>query len=125
MPQQTLYLLLTLSFIIVLLGHVRFSYKKDSKSHLGERHGPAFSSQFRVCCRSGSLRSPSLPRMPVSYRIYRKEFTLIHADLKTTMKYYCEVTRDQRVQAAQKIDDLLEETDVQVTYEGNIGQNQN
>ena len=48
-----------------------------------------------------------------------------HADLKTTMKYYCQATRDQRVQAAQKIDDLLKETDVQVTYEGDFGQNQN
>ena len=48
-----------------------------------------------------------------------------HADLKTTMKYYCQVTRDQRFQAAQKIDDLLKETDVQVTYEGDFGQNQN
>jgi integrase len=38
-----------------------------------------------------------------------------HADLKTTMRYYCQVTRDQKAQAAQAIDDLLAEAKVGLT----------
>lgn len=39
-----------------------------------------------------------------------------HADLKTTMKYYVQIGKSERAQAARAIDDLLKETDVKVTY---------
>lgn len=35
-----------------------------------------------------------------------------HADLKTTMKYYVQIGKSERAQAAQVIDDLLKKTDV-------------
>lgn len=43
-----------------------------------------------------------------------------HADLKTTMKYYAQIGKSERAQAAQVIDDLLKKTDVKVTYEGDF-----
>ena len=39
-----------------------------------------------------------------------------HADLKTTMRYYCQVTENERAQAALVIENLLKKTDVKVTY---------
>lgn len=44
-----------------------------------------------------------------------------HADLKTTMQYYCQVTENERAQAALAIDNLLKKTDVKVTYGGDLG----
>jgi integrase len=46
-----------------------------------------------------------------------------HADLKTTMQYYCQVTENERAQAALAIDNLLKKTDVKVTYGGDLEQN--
>jgi len=43
-----------------------------------------------------------------------------HADLKTTMQYYCQVTESERAQAALAIDNLLKKTDVKVTYGGDL-----
>lgn len=39
-----------------------------------------------------------------------------HSDLKTTMQYYCQADREQKARAAAAIDDLLEKSDVKVTY---------
>ena len=39
-----------------------------------------------------------------------------HADLKTTMQYYCQVTDSERAEAALAIDNLLKKTDVKLTY---------
>ena len=38
-----------------------------------------------------------------------------HSNLATTMKYYCAVTKEQRTQAAQAIDALIEKSDAEVT----------
>ncbi|MGD8500655.1 MAG: site-specific integrase [Phycisphaerales bacterium] len=46
-----------------------------------------------------------------------------HADLKTTMQYYCQVTESEKAQAALAIDNLLKKTDVKVTYGGDREQN--
>jgi integrase len=43
-----------------------------------------------------------------------------HADLKTTMQYYCQVTENERAQAALAIENLLKKTDVKVTYGGDL-----
>jgi integrase len=39
-----------------------------------------------------------------------------HADLKTTMQYYCRVDASQRAKAAATIDDLLKQTDAQSEF---------
>jgi integrase len=39
-----------------------------------------------------------------------------HADLKTTMQYYCRIDTDQRTKAAAAIDDLLNQTNDKVTH---------
>ena len=39
-----------------------------------------------------------------------------HADLKTTMQYYCQVDDEQKAKAAAVIDDLLNQTDVRSTF---------
>jgi len=42
-----------------------------------------------------------------------------HSDIKTTMQYYSQTTKEQRAKAAGAIDNLLKNTDVKVTYGGN------
>jgi integrase len=44
-----------------------------------------------------------------------------HSSLTTTMKYYSQITADQRAKAAAAIDELLRQTDVKVTYGANYG----
>ncbi len=44
-----------------------------------------------------------------------------HADLKTTMQYYCQVDKEQRAKAAAVIDELLSQTDARVTPRSNSG----
>jgi integrase len=47
-----------------------------------------------------------------------------HSDLKTTMQYYCQVTKTERAQAALAIENLLEKSDVKVTYGDDFEENQ-
>ena len=43
-----------------------------------------------------------------------------HADLKTTMQYYCQVTENEKARVALAIENLLKKTDVKVTYGGDL-----
>lgn len=43
-----------------------------------------------------------------------------HADLKTTMQYYCQVDANQRAKAAAATDDLLKQTDARLTPGANF-----
>lgn len=44
-----------------------------------------------------------------------------HADLKTTMQYYCQVDDEQKAKAAAVIDDLLNQTDARLTPGAHFG----
>ena len=46
-----------------------------------------------------------------------------HSDLKTTMRYYCQVDKEQRAKAAAAIDHLLKQTDARLTPEATFGEN--
>jgi len=46
-----------------------------------------------------------------------------HADLKTTMQYYCQVDKEQKAKAAAVIDNLLKQTDARMTPRGSFGEN--
>ena len=46
-----------------------------------------------------------------------------HADLATTLKYYDQVTEEDRAETAAAIDKLLKQTDARLTPSGNFGEN--